>query len=196
MSFPYRIVVADDEPALRRTAELLLGSQGYEVRTAADGFEALIELRCGLPDVLISDLSMPNMNGFELLSVVRRRFPQIVLIAMSGEYTGSQPAGLIADAFFQKGGQPPEQVISRIAELLGRSPLRPSVSKPDRAPVWIPRSPHGYFVVTCTECLRSFPVKDAACSTVLREVECIYCGSDLQFLAGAGAEWELKSKVA
>jgi CheY-like chemotaxis protein len=90
MSFPYRIVVGDDEPALRRTAELLVGSQGYEIRTAAEGFEVLVELRNGLPDALVSDLSMP---------------------------------------------------ISRIAELLGRSPLPPIVNKPDRAPVWIPRTP-------------------------------------------------------
>lgn len=124
MPFPYRILVVDDEPAPRAIYALLLKSKGYEVRMAADGFEALVELRSGLPDALISDLSMPNMNGFELLSVVRRRFPQITLIAMSEEYPGLPPAGLIADAFFPKGGQPPEQVISRIAELVGRSPLR------------------------------------------------------------------------
>jgi DNA-binding response OmpR family regulator len=149
-----------------------------------------------LPDVLISDLSMPNMSGFELLSVVRRRFPQITLIAMSGEYSGSAPVGLIADEFFLKGGQSPEQLMNRIAELLARFPLRPNTDKPDRAPVWIPRSAQGYFVVTCTECLRSFPVEDQPSSTALREAECVYCCSKQQFLAGAGAEWELKSKVA
>jgi CheY-like chemotaxis protein/DNA-directed RNA polymerase subunit RPC12/RpoP len=193
--FPYRILVVDDEPALRATAELLLKSEGYEVRTAADGFEALVELRSGVPDVLISDLSMPNMNGFELLSVVRRRFPQIVLIAMSGEYNGSQRAGLICDAFFPKGGQRPEQVIRRIAELIGHSPLRPYIGKPDRAPVWIPRSAEGYFVVTCTECLRSFPVKGQPSSTTLREIECIHCSSKLQFLAGVVPDWESKTEV-
>lgn len=62
MPFPYRILVVDDEPALLATAESLLKSKGYEVRTAADGFEALVELRRSLPDVLISDLSMPNVN--------------------------------------------------------------------------------------------------------------------------------------
>jgi CheY-like chemotaxis protein len=194
--FAYRILVVEDEPALRVTAELLLTSKGYEVRTAANGCEALVELRCGLPDVLISDLSMPNMNGFEPLSVVRRRFPQITLIAMSGQYSGSAPAGLIADAFFLKGGQSPEQLMNRIAELLGRSPLRPNTSKPDMASIWIPRSAQGYFVVTCTECLRSFPVEDQPSSTALREAECVYCRSELQFLAGAPAKWESKSKGA
>jgi hypothetical protein len=139
---------------------------------------------------------MADMNGFELLSVVRRRFPQITVIAMSGEYTGSAPAGLICDAFFQKGGQPPEQVMTRIAELLARYPLRPNISKPDQAPVWIPRSAEGYFVVTCTECLRSFPVEDQPGPPALREAECFYCRSKLQFLAGAAVKRELKSKSA
>lgn len=196
MPFPYRILLVDDEPAIRATSELLLKSKGYEVKTAADGFEALVELRRALPDVIISDLTMPNMSGFELLSVVRRRFPQISIIAMSGEYTAPVPAGLIADAFFHKGGYSPEQLITRIAELLERAPLRPNVSKPDRAPVWIPRSGEGYFVVTCTECLRSFPMEDQPGSPAVREAECFHCGSKLQFLAGAATDRTLKSKVA
>jgi CheY-like chemotaxis protein len=44
-----------------------------EVRTATDGFEALVELRQALLDVIVSDLGMPNISGFELLSVARRR---------------------------------------------------------------------------------------------------------------------------
>ena len=55
--FNYRILVVDDEPLIRETSKLILGEQGYEVRTAGDGFEALIELRRALPDVIISDLS-------------------------------------------------------------------------------------------------------------------------------------------
>lgn len=115
---------------------------------------------------------------------------------MSGEYTGSAPAGLICDAFFAKGGQSPEQVMNRIAELLARAPLRPHTSKPHRAPVWIPCSAEGYFVVTCTECLRSFPVEDQTGSPALREAECFYCRSKLQFLAGTAVKRELKRKRA
>jgi len=49
----------------------------FEVRTSADGFAALVELRFALTHLIICDLRMPNMNGFALLSVVRRRFPHI-----------------------------------------------------------------------------------------------------------------------
>jgi CheY-like chemotaxis protein len=60
-----------------KTSQLILMKKGYEVRTSADGFAALVELRFALPHLIICDLRMPNMNGFALLSAVRRRFPHI-----------------------------------------------------------------------------------------------------------------------
>jgi CheY-like chemotaxis protein len=153
--FAFRILVVDDEPSIRTTAAAILSSKGYEVWTASSGFAALAELRRALPDVVISDLTMPHMSGFELLSVIRCRFPQIAVIAMSGEYNAIPPAGLIADAFLTKGSYTPEQLFNKIAELIEQPPIRPQL-KPEKAPVWVPRSETGYFVVTCTECLRSF----------------------------------------
>jgi CheY-like chemotaxis protein len=101
--FSFRVLVVDDDPLVLETSALVLKEHGYEVRTALDGFEALVELRRAKPDLIISDLRMPNMSGFELLSIVRRRFPHIPVIAISGEYVGESPTGLIADAFFVKG---------------------------------------------------------------------------------------------
>ena len=80
------ILIVDDDAALRNSIALLLQSSGYVVTTAANGFEALLQLKKSLPAVLLSDLNMPEMSGFELLSVVRRRFPQISVIAMSGAF--------------------------------------------------------------------------------------------------------------
>lgn len=183
MAFRYRILVVDDEEALRRTSTAVLETRGYEVRTAGDGFEALVELRKSLPDVIISDLRMPNMSGFEFLSVVRRRFPQIAVIAISGEYSGIAPEGLIADHFFSKGAYKPDDLFRRIAELLAAGPLRPNLSRPDRAPVWIPRSANGYFIVTCTDCLRSFSVPDEPSNKELRETKCTFCDATVCYLA-------------
>jgi len=132
--FKYRILIVDDDPLIRETSQLILAKKGYEVRTGADGFAALVELRSALPDLIICDLRMPNMNGFELLSVVRRRFPHIPVIAISGEYLGSGPAGLIADAFMTKGEYRPEQLASKIEELIQRSPIRAYVPGPTRRP--------------------------------------------------------------
>jgi CheY-like chemotaxis protein len=196
MSFKYRILVVDDEPSIRALSEVLLVKKGYEVRTAGDGFEALVELRRALPDVIISDLTMPNMSGFELLSIVRLRFPHIPIVVISAAYTGLAPAGLIADAFFYKGDYAPDELFTKIGELLERSPLRPHLARPERAPVWIPINTDGYFVVTCTQCLRSSPVEDEQHSPELRETTCIYCDSKLQFLAHSAAKPKVSSKQA
>lgn len=196
MSFKYRILVVDDEPSIRQISEVLLVKKGYEVRTAGDGFEALVELRRALPDVIISDLTMPNMSGFELLSIVRRRFPQIPIIVISAAYTGLAPGGVIADAFFYKGDYAPDELFTKIADLLERSPLRPHLGRPERAPLWIPLNNEGYFVVTCTQCLRSSPVEDEHDSQELRETTCIYCDSKLQFLAHSAGNRKVSNKQA
>jgi len=85
-----RILVVDDDPCVRETVARLLFSAGYDVATAEDGFGALLQLRKMLPDVIVSDLHMPDMSGFELLSVVRRRFPRILTLAMSGAHSGDE----------------------------------------------------------------------------------------------------------
>ena len=59
-----------------------------------------------VPDVILSDLNMPGMSGFEFLSVVRRRFPTVKVIAMSSAFAVDDiPPGVAADAFYQKGKQ-------------------------------------------------------------------------------------------
>lgn|SRR6476659_6168177 len=68
--FNFRILVVDDELSILKTSAAVLGTRGYEVRTAVDGFQALAELRRSLPDLVISDLRMPNMSGFELLPLL------------------------------------------------------------------------------------------------------------------------------
>lgn len=180
--FNYRILVVDDDPSVLETSEMVLKHKGYEVRSATDGFAAIAELRRSAPDVIISDLSMPNMSGFELLSVVRRRFPHIPVIVISGKFEGSSN-GAIADAFFSKAQYGTEQLFAKIAELLEQSPLRPHLSKPDRAPVWLPRNEAGYFVVTCTDCLRSFSVPEDHTGNELHETTCVFCNAPVRYLA-------------
>lgn len=183
-NFYYRILVVDDDEDIRRSSEVVLSRGGYEVRTAQDGFEALALMRKALPDLIITDLKMPNMSGFELLSVIRRRFPQIPTIVISGEFVGtSSPTGLLADAFFHKGQYKPDELFREIQALLERSPIRPHLLKTDRAPVWIPRNGH-YIVVTCTACLRSFSVPDSEADEGLSEIPCLYCGTQITFIVG------------
>jgi CheY-like chemotaxis protein len=197
--FPYRVLVVDNDPRVLHVSRLVLEDHGYEVRTASDGFEALVELRRSMPDVIISDLRMANMSGFELLSVVRRRFPHIPVVAISGDFNGQSPAGLIADAFFTKAQYAPEELFRKIVELMEQSPLRPNLAKPDRAPVWIPCSDAGYFVVTCTDCLRSFsvPNEEPKLGSEVSSTECIFCGINVCYLAdfGRGTQKKENRKV-
>ena len=182
--FDYRILVVYDDPGVLQVSILVLRNRGFQVLTATDGFDALAQLRRSLPDIIISDLRMPNMSGFELLSVVRRRFPQIAVIALSGEFNGTMPTGLIADAFFSKGQYSTDELFAKIAELLEQFPIRPQITKPDKAPLWIPLDKSGYLVVTCTECLRSFSVPDNELSreAEVRETHCTFCDSKVKYL--------------
>jgi DNA-binding response OmpR family regulator len=98
-----RLLVVDDDNDLRTTLPIILSAIGYHVRSASDGFSALIAIRSEVPDILISDLNMPGMSGFELLAVVRQSFPSIAVIAMSSAFSGHAiPAGVAADMFYEK----------------------------------------------------------------------------------------------
>jgi CheY-like chemotaxis protein len=186
-NFHYRILVVDDDDRIRMVSEQVLSGHDYEVRTASHGFEALALMRNALPDLIISDLNMPNMSGFELLSVVRRRFPQLPVIAITGEYsTTSGPDGLLADAIFHKGQYSPAQLFTEIQSLLEHAPIRPHLPKPDRAPVWIPRN-GSYVVLACTDCLRSFSMSQEEAQNGPREVPCLYCNTQIRFSPGARA---------
>src|ERR1041385_5322294 len=102
-NFHYRLLVIHDDALSREMFQSSLSAEGYEVCVAKDGFAALAQMRGALPDLIVTDLKMPNMSGFEFLSIARRRFPQIPTIAMSGEFQGPvEPLGVLADAFLPK----------------------------------------------------------------------------------------------
>ena len=126
-NFHYRVLFIDDEPLSRELFQTSLSAQGYEVGVAKDGFAALAQMRGALPDLIVSDLKMPNMSGFEFLSIARRRLPQIPTIAVSGEFHPPiEPLGVLADAFFAKPFRL-EELLGKIAELLHDGPPRPDI---------------------------------------------------------------------
>jgi CheY-like chemotaxis protein len=101
------VLLVDDDGDLRVALAALLAQAGYRVRTAWDGVSAMLEMETGLPDLIVSDLHMPRMSGFELLSMIRLQFPAIPLIAMSERFSSNQiPDEVVADAFYQKGTHP------------------------------------------------------------------------------------------
>lgn len=117
------ILVVDDEPAVCQTIALILRSRGYVVHTANDGSEALRRLEDIRLDLIISDINMPGISGFELISIIRSRFPDMPVVAMSGKYVADGQLGN-CNAFYAK-GHGPEQLLSIVDELLVR-PYNPS----------------------------------------------------------------------
>jgi CheY-like chemotaxis protein len=168
----------------------VLKSAGYPVITAEHGFDALLHLKRRLPAIVLSDLNMPQMSGFEFLSVVRRRFPEISVIAMSGAYcTGDAvPGGVIADAFHSKGQGSPESLLRTVADLIQTSAGQAADHVRESAPVWIPRNgkdSHGvpYVVVTCTDCLRSFPLSVVTEDLQkIQETQCLFCPNIVRYI--------------
>jgi len=165
--YRHRILLVDDEPILRDTWTKVLNELGYDVATAADGLDALAQLRCTIPDIVISDLNMPRMSGFELLKIMCVRFPGIPLIAMSGAYDSNDhfPNRLMVDAVYPKGRCQPEELAQIVADLLRATPVRENSPASQGAPAQMPvfRNGPGRRVpcieLTCTECLRHLSVE-------------------------------------
>ena len=180
-----KLLIVDDEPSIRTSLSQVLAEIGYRVRTAEDGFSALIEMRKEIPDILLSDLNMPGMSGIELLSVVRRRFPAIQTIAMSGAFRGDEaPSGVAADAFYQKGSSVAS--LLRIMEALPGPERMHSSHAPAMAPTWIQRngednSGEAYVTISCPECLRSFSQPCGGSVSLIRETDCIFCHSFIHY---------------
>jgi CheY-like chemotaxis protein len=180
------VLVVEDDAAVRTTVAMVLEFSGFRVDTAGHGFEALERMRVRVPDVLFSDLQMPEMSGFELLSVVRRRFPRVKVIASSGAYDGPNvPPGVLADAFYSKGRASSEHMLALIRGLAAID-VPP---RDERHPViWIPRNGRDHkrrpnVVLNCHECLRSFSfVTTEEPAGELECTPCIYCPSEIFFI--------------
>jgi CheY-like chemotaxis protein len=171
---------------------MVLTEIGYSVRSAQDGFSALVEIRKDVPDIILSDLNMPGMSGFELLSVVRRRFPSIRVIAMSGAFSGDEmPSGVDADAFYPKGSG--VRCLLKIIGELAEPERLPAPQPATSAPLGIERNGHDtsgepYVSIDCPKCLRTFQktvsgflssIRDSLSS--IREAPCVHCGNTVYY---------------
>jgi CheY-like chemotaxis protein len=191
LNAPSTLLIVDDEPSIRESLSHVLTEIGYRVRSAEDGFTALREMRHEVPDLLLSDLNMPNMSGFELLSVVRRRFPAIRTIAMSGSFSGDEvPSGVAADGFYQKGSS--IVALLRIITSLPRIERHAIQPSNPETPLWIHRtgndtSPDEHVIITCPECLRSFS-QPLGAGYLPRKTDCIYCESPIHYAIAEPAD--------
>jgi CheY-like chemotaxis protein len=80
----FSILVVEDDEKLRAMLRRTLRGAGWHVRVAEDGREALESFGSETPDLLLTDIDMPNMNGIELVARVRERYPDLPVVFMSG----------------------------------------------------------------------------------------------------------------
>ncbi len=170
------ILIVEDDETVRTSFAEVFDCLRYRTRCAPDGLAALIEIRQEVPDIVLSDLNMPAMSGFELLSVIHRRFPAIYVIAMSGMFTESEfPSGVTAHAFYRKGGG--------VADLVNLVETRALPRREHRhvpEPIWIQRNGHDasgeeFVTIACPECFRTFPQATAKTANEILDTRCVFC---------------------
>jgi len=102
-----RVLLVEDDHAVRRILALQLQTRGFDVRTAADGAEGFRALQEALPDCVVLDLMMPVMDGFELLKRIRclartAHLPVLILTASEDERHRLRTQQYLADAYVSK----------------------------------------------------------------------------------------------
>ena len=120
-----RILVVDDEPEAVELVEFNLKQAGYAVTTAADGAEALKKARAQTPDLIVLDVMLPEMDGFEICKTLRldaatAKVPIIMLTAKAAEIDRVLGLELGADDYLTKPFSPRELLL-RVKKMLARS---------------------------------------------------------------------------
>ena len=117
-----RILVADDEPALLRLLEFVLGRRGYVIQGVSNGDAAIDVLKTECPDLAILDVMMPGRDGFEVLTFIRETdhlagLPVVLLTARAQLDDIQQGLSLGADAYLAKPFDP-EELLSVVESLV------------------------------------------------------------------------------
>jgi DNA-binding response OmpR family regulator len=120
-----KVLIVDDEPNIVAALEYLLQRNGYEVRSAPNGEQALREVEAFAPDLVLLDIMMPQQSGYEVCQRIRER-PEwsririLMLSAKGREAEVSKGLSLGADLYITKPFSNAE-LVARIGELLGDS---------------------------------------------------------------------------
>lgn len=124
---PARILVIEDDPDALRFAQYTLEQQGYQVLTAANGLEGLRKIREEKPDLIVLDIMLPGMDGFQLCRRLRAtesgaKLPILMLTAKARGGDRDTGFRLGADQYLTKPASP-DQLVASVESLLARSDI-------------------------------------------------------------------------
>ena len=120
---PRKILVVDDEPAIGRLVKMSLVVEGYDVRTVTSGFEALEEIEKQKPDLIVLDVSMPGMNGYEVCANLKSN-PQtksirIVFLTALGNSGDAQRGFAVGGDDYIIKPFDPDELLAKVREIIG-----------------------------------------------------------------------------
>jgi adenylate cyclase len=123
VSRPVRILLAEDDRILRKAGEVSLRKKGYEVIAAVDGEDALAKTRDQKPDLILLDVMMPKMHGFDVLSALKsdssvRDIPVIMLTNLEQPADVKRAADGGAHSYLVKSNMNLDELAARIAAAL------------------------------------------------------------------------------
>jgi len=124
MGEPARVLLAEDDRFLRKAAETALKRQGFTVLPAVDGEEALRMARAEAPDIVLLDLIMPKLQGFEVLRALKAdpataSIPVIILSNLGQESDVKQAMEAGAAGYFVKANLSLQDLVKRVGEVVG-----------------------------------------------------------------------------
>ena len=121
------IILVEDEETLANLIEAGLKKEGYEVEVARDGKEGLRSIEEGKPDLVLLDMMLPSMNGYEILEALNKKngpdgFPPVIVISNSGESVEvSKILELGAKDYLIKAEFTPGEIVEKVKGVLAQS---------------------------------------------------------------------------
>ena len=144
-----KVMVVEDDAALREIYSIRITAEGYDVVSAGDGEEALAMAVREKPDLILSDVMMPKISGFDMLDIIRAtpetaKIKVVMMTALSADDQRARGESLGADRYLVKSQVGIEDVIAVIHEVLGDKPAAapaPATAAPAPSPYAVPPAP-------------------------------------------------------
>lgn len=118
-----KVLIVEDDPLMSRMYQKIFAFENYEVEFAANGEEGLEKIKTIKPTIVILDVMMPKMNGFQVLEKVKldpdtRNIPVVMLTNLAGQQDGEKALSMGAVKYIVKSEYEPKQIVEMVKEIL------------------------------------------------------------------------------